>query len=267
MQTPLSQILEEVDENGFCVVPGMLSADALASVRAAFGDAIEKIKQRGLVAFDPRLDPNPHNIRVNNLPDMDPLFIDLLRDPTALAIARALLGDTALVSNFTANVALPGSGSMSIHSDQALIVPEPWSETWVLNVIWCLDDVRAENGGTLYVPGSHRFRSREDVPQNLEGQLRAFEAPAGSAIVMDGRLWHTSGVNVTKDESRALLFALYSRNFLRQQMNWEALLSDNTKQSLDDEMRELLGMGPLGNVYGVDLIMRDGYDLASAEVL
>lgn len=267
MQPDVTEILNEVEEHGFCVVPDMLDPAKLAQVREAFAAAIEELTRRGLVRFDPRLDPNPHNIRVNNLPDMDPVFIELLRDPTALAITRALLGETALVSNFSANVALPGADSMMVHSDQALIVPEPWSECWVLNVIWCLDEVRPDNGGTLHLPGSHRFRRREDVPADTEGALRPFHAPAGSFIVMEGRLWHTSGVNVTQDESRALLFALYSRNFVRQQMNWEALLSDGTKQSLDDEMRALLGMGPLGNVYGVDLIMQSGYDLQSAEVL
>lgn len=267
MQPQVSEILDEVAENGFCVVPDMLDPARLAKVRNAFGAAVDEMKQRGLVVFDPRLDPNPNNIRVNNLPDMDPVFIDLLRDPAALEIVRALLGDTALASNFSANVALPGSASMNVHSDQALIVPEPWSDCWVLNIIWCLDEVRPENGGTLYLPGSHRFRKRSDIPSDIKSALRPFHAPAGSFIVMEGRLWHTSGVNVTQDESRALLFALYSRNFVRQQMNWEALLSDRTKQSLDDEMCALLGMGPLGNVYGVDLIMQTGYDLQSAEVL
>ena len=84
---------------------------------------------------------------------------------------------------------------------------------------------------------------------------------------MDGRLWHTSGTNVTRDERRALLFALYSRNFLRQQMNWEALLCDATKAGLDADARALFGLGPLGNVHGVDLIMQQGYTLDSAEVL
>jgi ectoine hydroxylase-related dioxygenase (phytanoyl-CoA dioxygenase family) len=106
-----------------------------------------------------------------------------------------------------------------------------------------------------------------EVPDDPVSQMQPFEAPAGAAIVMDGRLWHTSGVNTTRDERRALLFALYSRPFLRQQMNWDVLLSEHTKQRLDDDARALLGMGPLANVYGVDLIMRSGYDLGSVKVL
>jgi ectoine hydroxylase-related dioxygenase (phytanoyl-CoA dioxygenase family) len=267
MPQALAEILAEVEANGFCVVPGMLDADRLRRVRKAFDHAIDVMRQRGLCVFDPRLDPTPHNIRVNNLPDMDPVFMELLRDPAALDIVHAVLGETAIVSNFSANVALPGSGSMNVHADQALIAPAPWNETWLLNIIWCLDDVREENGATLYLPGSHRITRRDEVPADPIARMVPFNAPAGSFIVMEGRLWHTSGVNVTADERRALLFALYSRDFLRQQMNWEALLSDATKQRLDDDDRALLGMGPLGNVHGVDLVMREGYDLASVEVL
>lgn len=263
----LDSILSQVAEHGFCVVPNVLDEAELARVREAFQAATDEMTRRGLVVHDPRLDPNPHNIRVNNLPDMDPIFVELLRHPRALPIVHAMLGENALVSNFSANVALPGSASMNIHADQALVAPAPWNQCWLMNVIWCLDDVRAENGGTLYIPGSHRFRERGDVPPKDARELASLTAPAGSFIVMEGRLWHTSGVNVTENERRALLFALYGSNFLRQQMNWEALLSDATKASLDEHARALFGLGPLSNVYGVDLIMQEGYDLASAEVL
>lgn len=263
----LPRILSEVDAQGYCVVPDVLDPAELARVRAAFQAATNEMTRRGLVVFDPRLDPNPHNIRVNNLPDMDPIFVELLRHPRAMPIVHAMVGEEALVSNFSANVALPGSGSMNIHSDQALVAPSPWNECWLMNIIWCLDDVRAENGGTLYIPGSHHFRERGDLPAKEVRELSSFTASAGSLIVMEGRLWHTSGVNVTRDEQRALLFALYSRNFLRQQMNWEALLSETTKARFDAQTCAMFGLGPLSNVYGVDLIMQEGHTLGSAEVL
>jgi fumagillin biosynthesis dioxygenase len=267
MTKEIATILAEVAEQGFSIVPGLLAGERLARVRRAFDAAIGEMERRGLVIFDPRLDPNAHNIRVNNLPDMDPVFMELLRDATAVAVARALLGETMFVSNFTANTTTPGSASMNIHSDQALCSPAPWTETWMMNVIWCLDDVRPDNGGTLYIPGSHNYRTRADVPEDFESRLKVLEAPAGSAIVLEGRVWHTSGVNSTENERRTLLFALYNRDFLRPQVNWEVLLSDETKRRLTDEDRALLGMGALCNVHGVDLIMREGYDLGSAVVM
>lgn len=73
----------------------------------------------------PTLDPNPASIRVNNLPAIDPVFIDLLMRDDALAGVEAAIGEHFIISNFTANIALPGSGSMNLHSDQALVMPPP----------------------------------------------------------------------------------------------------------------------------------------------
>jgi ectoine hydroxylase-related dioxygenase (phytanoyl-CoA dioxygenase family) len=73
-------------------------------------------------------------------------------------------------------------------------------------------------------------------------------APAGSIVAMDGRVWHTSGANVTRDEDRALLFGYYSADFLRPQVNWNALLSQETQRDLDPWMRGRLGLDAIANV-------------------
>jgi ectoine hydroxylase-related dioxygenase (phytanoyl-CoA dioxygenase family) len=234
----------QLREDGFCIVPSVLSADALARARAALDRAAEAL---GPAKHDNRIDPNDANIRVYNLPAVDPVFIELLRHPAATAAVEAVLGPHALVSNFTANIALPGSGSMNLHSDQALVVPPPWLQPWAMNIIWCLDDVYEANGATRYLPGSHRYRTFEEVPPDAMDKTRAFEAPAGSFVAMEGRVWHTSGRNVTADARRRMLFAYYSSDFIRQQANWEAALPAEIKDAMDPEARRLFGLGPLGN--------------------
>src|SRR6185312_14222598 len=169
-----------------------------------------------------------------------------LTDP---AVSHVLSPDTGfLISNFTANIALPGSQSMQPHSDQSIVVPEPWLQPWSINIIWCLNDVRAANGATLYLPMSHQIAWAKDAPSDLRLGMRPFEAPAGSIIAMDGRLWHTSGANVTEREERALLFGYYSRDFIRPQTNWNASLSPQTIASLGPRMHAWLGLGPTANI-------------------
>jgi len=136
---------------------------------------------------------------------------------------------------------------MGLHSDQSLVVPDPWKEAWALNVIWCLTDVYFENGATLYIPGSHKWINRSEVPDNANKLLRPFEAKAGSFVVMEGRVWHTSGANITKDQDRALLFGYYTAPFLRQQVNWTAAMSEETKQTLSPQMKEWLGLNVTAN--------------------
>lgn len=234
-------------ENGFCVVEDALDARELEEARAALDKAIG-IERRVMGSTHIKsLDPNPANIRVNNLPAADPVFIDLLTRDDALGAVEAVLGPNVLVSNFTANVALPGSGSMNVHSDQALVVPGPWPQPWAINIIWCLDDVHEANGATRYLPGSHRFQSKDEVPADAAERMVAFEAPAGSFVAMEGRLWHTSGANVTVDERRRMMFAYYSSDFLRQQMNWAMTLPKDVQDGMDGRARALFGLSPIGN--------------------
>jgi len=233
--------------DGVAVLPGVLAADEVTEVRRALLAAAAESERRGVPTFKPVLDPNSANVRVFNLLDIDAVFRKLIMHPVALRLVRGLLGPHIAISNFTANIALPGSRSMSLHSDQALVAPEPWLAPWSMNVIWCLDDVYFENGATLYLPGSQRCTRRDELPPAPLGRMRAFEAPRGAILAMDGRMWHTSGANVTKDAERALLFGYYSVDFLRPQVNHNVQLSAATKASLSPELFALLGLGPAAN--------------------
>ena len=157
-------------------------------------------------------------------------------------MVRSLMGETFLISNFTANIARPGSKSMALHSDQSLVMPQPWVHPWAMNIIWCLTDVTFENGATLFIPGSHRWSTRADVPPDAHKRLQPFEAKAGSIIAMEGRIWHTSGANITADQDRGLLFGYYTKPFLRPQVNWNAGLSPLTQSGLSPQMRAWLGL-------------------------
>jgi ectoine hydroxylase-related dioxygenase (phytanoyl-CoA dioxygenase family) len=247
--TPRAEALEALDEHGFFIVPDVLDRQACAKVRSHLVAAAQESERRGAPTYIPTLDPNAANVRVFNLLDLHRTFRELIVDPLALEIVRGLLGDGFIISNFTANIAKPGSRSMTWHADQSIVIPEPWLEPWAINIIWCLDDVHPDNGATRYLPGSHRVTRRAELPADMNAEMRCFEAPAGAIIAMDGRVWHTSGCNVTADQERALLFGFYTRDFIRPQVNWNALLSEQTKAQIEPPLYDWLGLGPAANVY------------------
>jgi hypothetical protein len=248
LASDLSGAKAKLRSDGWCVVRGVLTPTETGDALDRLWKAAEESRRRGVDTYMPVLDPNQSNIRVFNLLDIDPVFRELIRHPRALDLVRSLLGDTFLISNFTANIARPGARSMALHSDQALVTPEPWLHPWAMNIIWCLTDVRVENGATLFLPGSHLYTKRSQLPPDPRSLMRPFEAPAGSIIAMEGRVWHTSGANITFGEDRALLFGYYSADFLRPQVNWNVLLSNTVQESLDDEMRHWLGLNADANV-------------------
>lgn len=120
--------------------------------------------------------------------DLDPIFRELVQHPIAVQMVQAALGQQEfLISNFTANISRPGSQFMGL----SLHCSDPWLSTWGVVVMWCLHDIYYENGATLYIPGSHRWTTRSDVPTDAEEVkklLVPFEAKSGSIVVTDGRL-------------------------------------------------------------------------------
>tara|TARA_R110000868_G_scaffold96110_23_gene264441 strand:- start:6478 stop:7293 length:816 start_codon:yes stop_codon:yes gene_type:complete len=234
-------------KDGVCVLPRVLDAETTAALRRSLTETAELYRQKGGETFLPYLDPNDRNIRVFNLIGLHPDFRKLILHPTAVSLVEDLLGDGFMISNFTANIALPGSASMALHADQALVAPAPWLEPWAINIIWCLDDANEANGATRYIPGSHLWQSLDDLPDDPMALTRAFEAPAGSIVAMDGRTWHTSGANVTKDKERALLFGYYTQDFIRPQVNWNVLLAPETIAALPADLFNKLGLGPSAN--------------------
>jgi ectoine hydroxylase-related dioxygenase (phytanoyl-CoA dioxygenase family) len=238
---------EQLREEGFCVAPGVLSRPELAQLRSALDRGVNR-SRLGRHGHADAIDPNPQNLRVHNLPALAQAFVDLARHPRALPFVREVIGPHFLVSNFSANVALPGSGSMRLHSDQALLAPPPWTQPWAVSIAWCLDDVHDANGATRYLPGSHRLTDLDAIAPDAIRRTLPFEAQAGSLVVIDGRLWHTSGANVTRNERRSMLFADYAVDFLRGEVNWEAALPPDVKASMDVDTRRLFGLGVEANV-------------------
>jgi hypothetical protein len=238
----LDAITSSLDRDGYAIIPGVLSSAETDRVVDCLWAASGESQRRGNPAHIEGLDPNAANVRVFDLVDLDPLFGELLEHPLGDAILSRFLGPDYIVSNFTANIARPGSGSMSVHSDQSIVAPEPWLEPWALNLIWCLCDLRPDNGATRFVPGSHRWTSRRDVPENVETFLVPFEAPRGSILAMEGRVWHTSGANVTADEDRPLLFGYFTKPFVRPQWNFSAALRPEVQERCSPTMRYRLGL-------------------------
>lgn len=247
--------------DGIAIIPDVLNPEQAAFALERLWAASAESRRRGVPAHVANLDPNASNVRVFNLLDLDPLFVDLIGHPLATAIVDGFLGRDYIVSNFTANIARPGSESMVVHSDLAAVMPEPWTAPHTLNLIWCLTDVHADNGATLYLPGSHHLRTFAEMPKNVITQMVPVQAKAGSLIAMEGRVWHTSGRNVTDHEDRALLFGYYTKPFLRPQWNFTAALAPYLQSSLSPTMRYRLGLDPALNMPGEEIFG----DLAAVE--
>jgi hypothetical protein len=238
----VADALARLAADGVAILPELLTRAEAAHALDRLWAASTESTRRGVPTHIRGLDPNASNVRVFNLVDLDPIFGDLLAHPTVDALVGRLLGRDYIVSNFSANIARPGSESMVVHSDLAAVMPEPWLAPASVNIIWCFTDVTAANGGTLHLPGSHHIRTLAEVPADAVERMVPFEAPAGSVIAMEGRVWHTSGRNVTADEDRALAFAYCTKPYLRPQWNFTRAVAPEVQSTFGPLMRYRLGL-------------------------
>ena len=221
----LDAALDDVRTHGVGVWAGALSAAETDDVRARLWDVARRKEQAGKRDFFP-VDADTNNIRLLNLIDWDPYFIELSARDIVLDAVKAVIGERILMSNYSANIMGPGAGSMLLHADQGYVA-EPWPPVpLAVNVGWMIDDFADEVGATRIVPGSHRAEANP-LPDRVYETV-PFEGPAGSMLIMDGRVWHTSGVNRTGDRHRAGIFGYYVLPWIRQQINWREALSPQT---------------------------------------
>lgn len=221
----LEQGLADVREHGLCIIPDVLSGDVLKRSRDALYRAADADRSRGQEQkFSLDYAHDDTNQRVWNVLSRDPLFVDMAEHPIALHYVRRVIGWPALLGNISANITGPGGGEMVLHADQ-IFVPEPWAaEPQGMNVAWCLDDFTEANGATRFVPGSHRL-NRAPRAGDAGCATVPMEAPAGSIVVFESRVWHKTGFNRTEAERRAGVFAWYTKPIYRQQENWSSRCS------------------------------------------
>jgi ectoine hydroxylase-related dioxygenase (phytanoyl-CoA dioxygenase family) len=236
----IDRAAHDLHEHGICAVTGVLRGLELEAARHDLYAAAAQDRARGReqkFALDDAHDDT--NQRVWNVLSRSPVFIDIAEHPTALRLLRSVLGWPMLLGNLSANITGPGGGEMVLHADQ-IFVPTPWpAEPQGANAAWCIDDFSAENGATCFVPGSHRWHRPPDERDDVEAV--PLEAPAGSLVVFESRLWHRTGYNRTADQRRAGLFGWYTRPIYRTQENWFLSLDPSVRQFASDALLVLLG--------------------------
>jgi ectoine hydroxylase-related dioxygenase (phytanoyl-CoA dioxygenase family) len=245
--TDLDRARADLDEQGYCIVPGVLSAGEVAALKARLVEQAAGERAAG-VAFHDGGGARP-NQRVWMLLNKGRLFRDLMLHPMVDALMGHLLGPDFLVSSFTANIAHPGGEPMVLHTDQGYVgfwTPRPV----VANIAWMLDDFSDENGGTRLVPGSHLNSTATprsssyapDQPANMPTLADTVGAagPAGSILAFDGRIWHGTGANRT-DKPRHALLSYHCRPFIRQQENMVLGLDAGIRAAERPELLNRLG--------------------------
>ena len=236
-----------MDEFGYCLLKDALSRDEVDAIRARLLEQLEAEIERGISRMCP--DDKKHLIRF--LINKGQVFRDMIVHAGLHEMLRHVIGDAYLLSSYHAHVAHPGS-TMAFHTDQfwmppptterkrtlvkpgsitrsgnrgrhvggeELMDPKTIAPAVTCNAMWMIDDYTAENGATLLVPGSHLSGRQPDPALDSNAKWVPATGPAGTAVVFEGRIWHTTGINTT-DRPRIGLSTNFCAPQFRPQENY-----------------------------------------------
>jgi ectoine hydroxylase-related dioxygenase (phytanoyl-CoA dioxygenase family) len=224
-------VVAALEENGYCIVEGMLSPEEVAAARS---DLLRVLAETptGRNDFE-----GYKTQRIYNLFAKTRAFDKAALDPLLLGV----LDRTLEHYQFSAPVGIhigPGEKAQGLHTDDAVYPIARPHQHLVLNTMWAFDDFTSENGATRLIPKSHTWLDWPD--QDLEALTIDAVMPAGSVMFYLGSLVHGGGANRT-DKPRLGVILEFVVSWLRAQENHVIGVPHDLAAALPERLQELLG--------------------------
>jgi hypothetical protein len=193
-----SSTLKELDDVGYIVIPGPVTPDQLPQLSEAYDSALLTAKPED-VSF------GSSTIRVNDFVNRGPQFDQLYTYGPILEACCQTIRQPFKLSTLHARTVRPFAPAQDLHIDF-----QREGNGWpMIGFILVLDEFRADNGPTRFVPGSHRMA---EVPTNISKNEVLACGPAGSIIIYNGSVWHGHSANSTAQPRRSIQGAFIRRD-------------------------------------------------------
>jgi hypothetical protein len=243
-------------EFGIALLANAIESGELAEARERLQDQAEAERRAGIAVLEglgPQSAENygkaGPNQRVWGLVNKGEIFRRLVMNPRVLSLIGAEFSadyEGPDVPVETEDVLLSSSTGRKHLDQRNAPFKTPYPLTF--NAICMLTDFTADNGATLVAPGSHLGT---DPAKVYSSKLIPAVAPAGTIMLFDGRLVHTTGANITS-EPRVGILNYYCRPFLRPQENYCLTLLPEVYENCGPALRALLGFKAWNTFGGVD---------------
>jgi ectoine hydroxylase-related dioxygenase (phytanoyl-CoA dioxygenase family) len=187
----------ELEQRGFCVLPSLVPPAQLARIAAAYDRAFAAGQ-----APDLRRASSGGDVRLAGLVNRSEFYELSVLEPV-LDCCKAIIGASFKLSSFGGRTVLPGARAQPLHVDVRRD-----DDAWPLvGCIVMVDEFRAGNGATRFVPGSHLAeREGSAYAGNTRPERDAELAcgPPGSVIVYHGSTWHGYSSNESPAPRRSI---------------------------------------------------------------
>lgn len=195
----------ELHHRGFTVIPDAVPHTDLQRLSHAYDAAMSATTCADMKIGRTTIRLNDF---VNRGKEIDALYVF----PPLLDACCRVIGRPFKLSSLHARTLQPRSLNGKLHVDVQRDSPD-WP---LVGFILMVDEFRAENGATRFVPGSHRWlhapeagfsESRSDHPEQVQAC-----GPAGSLVVFHGSTWHDHAANNCDEPRRSVQGAFIPRH-------------------------------------------------------
>jgi hypothetical protein len=224
----------QLQDHGFVVIPGPRSSDRIEELVDAYDAAIASAS-----ADDVRVGST--TTRVTDFVNRGPVFDDVYVFPPLLDACARVIGRPSKLSSFHARTVRAQSPAQELHVD----VQRDSADWPLLGFILMIDEFRADNGATRFVPGSHLWMrtpadTMTDLRTSREDEVLAC-GPAGSLLVFNGSTWHGHAASISSRPRRSLQGAFIPRDG-RAAIDWAARMPAETRARLSPLAQQVLSL-------------------------
>jgi len=227
-----TELIAELDREGFSVAPDVLDAATVTQLRADLERAIDQE-----ATYHGGTDYGDYGM-VLVCCMYGRSFIDLLADERVMGLFNRVLGEGCILYAYTSSSMPPGRTNYSnrIHVDCPRLIPGYRTN---MGAMVLLDDFTEENGAPLMLAGSHR---QFDAPAREDFFARAtrITAPAGSVCYMDPRVWHSGRSNRTSRWRHAVTFNM-CRPYMKQRIDIPRIMAGIDLTGVSEKALQKMG--------------------------
>ncbi len=220
---------KDLREQGFCVVQALQTRDWCEEMCAL-------VTEQAAKNIGPMQNVMATDMVTNARSSI--VFEALANEPVLKLTASVCRGDPLVssVSGLVSNIEVPRSEPhIDFNTDQTdgeVVIPDDYH---IATVIWACTPFSKERGSTGVVPGTHKLRQ---VPPSTDVELTPIECEPGSAIVLDGMVWHGNHPILLQDYLRVGLRIVYISRGLEQAEDFGSKLETTGNEKVD----HLLGL-------------------------
>ncbi len=240
--------IQSLVRDGYLVRERLVPMEHVERLRAAFDETVardDRLEKGGSRSFG--------GVFLRHMMDKHPAFLEFLKFPPTLSVARAIFGPSVQIRGFTGRVCYPENPHQETewHFHQRVIsdpLPPLLCRPQTMDVLLYLDDTDERNGPLCVLPGSHHWLE-EDLSRNdfaAKPDEVVLPLPAGSCVMAHGNLWHRALPTRPGGGLRRLLLFGYGPAWMKPSIYGKKPADGLTTRLLeqpdvDEESRELLG--------------------------